>query len=134
MARRHEDASGLFTRRALVLSGAGITAFGALAARLYKLQILESDRYRGLSDKNQFNYQLLPPSRGRILDRDGVPLAKNADNFRLLLEPEQVPDLDDLLARLSKIIPLRDDMRERIRKSLKKRSRSSAVVLAENLD
>ncbi len=134
MARRNEDASGLFTRRALVLSGAGVAAFGALTARLYKLQILESDRYRGLSDKNQFNYQLLPPSRGQILDRDGVPLAKNADNFRLLLEPEQVPDLDDLLARLSKIIPLREDMHERIRKSLKRRSKSSAVVLAENLD
>ncbi|PHS27341.1 MAG: penicillin-binding protein 2 [Robiginitomaculum sp.] len=134
MAGRGEDARGLFTRRALVLSGAGVAAFGALTARLYKLQILESDRYRGLSDENQFNYQLLPPSRGQILDRDGVPLAKNADNFRLLLEPEQVPDLDDLLARLSKIIPLRNDMHERIRKSLKRRSKSTAVVLAENLD
>ncbi len=134
MARRDDDANSVFTRRALVLSGAGLLGFGALTARLYKLQILESDRYRGLSDENQFNYQLLAPSRGRILDRDGVPLAQNADNFRLLLEPEQVPDLDDLLERLAKITPLPDDTRARIKKAVKRRSKSSTVVLVENLD
>ncbi len=134
MARRDEDASNLFTRRALILGGAGLASFGALTARLYKLQILESDRYRGLSDENQFNFHLLAPSRGRILDRYGNPLAENADNFRLLLDPDQVLDLDSLLSRLAKIIPLADDTGERIRKSIKQRAAYSTVVLAENLE
>ncbi len=134
MARRDEDSGALFTRRALVLSLAGLAGFGALSARLYKLQILESDRYRGLSDENQFNYQLLVPSRGRILDRNGVPLAENADNFRLLLEPEQVHDLDALLVQLSKIVTLTDAGRARIKKAARRRSKSTAVVLVENLD
>jgi penicillin-binding protein 2 len=134
MARRDDDSSGVFTRRALILSAAGLTGFGALTARLYKLQILESDRYRGLSDDNQFNFQLLAPSRGRVLDRHGAPLATNADNFRLLLEPEQVPDLDALLHRLSRIIDLKDDTRARIRKAIRRGGKSSTVVLAENLD
>ncbi len=136
MARRRQDenAGELFTRRALVLGGAGLGAFGVLAARLYKLQILEAERYRGLSDDNQFNFQLLPPSRGRILDRNGTPLAENIDNFRLLLDPDQVDDLQGLLDRLGAIIPLSDDARQTIIKAVDRRSAFSTVVLAENLD
>ncbi|PHS24141.1 MAG: penicillin-binding protein 2 [Robiginitomaculum sp.] len=134
MARRDDDSSSIFTRRALILSAAGLVGFGALTARLYKLQILQADRYRGLSDDNQFNFQLLAPSRGRILDRHGAPLATNADNFRLLLAPEQVPDIDELLVRLGKIVDLSDDTRARIDKAIKRGGKSSTVVLAENLD
>jgi penicillin-binding protein 2 len=134
MARRDDDSGALFTRRSLVLGVAGLGAFGALAARLYKLQILESDRYRGLSDENQFNYQLLVPSRGRILDRNGEALANNADNFQLLLEPEQVPDLDVLLERLSALITLPNDTRARIAKKIKRGGKFSNLVLVDNLD
>jgi penicillin-binding protein 2 len=134
MARRDDDSGALFTRRSLVLGVAGLGAFGALAARLYKLQILESDRYRGLSDENQFNYQLLVPSRGRILDRNGEALANNADNFQLLLEPEQVPDLDVLLERLSAVITLPSDTRARIAKKIKRGGKFSNLVLVDSLD
>ncbi len=134
MARHDEDASSLFTRRALILGGAGLAGFGALTARLYKLQILESARYRGLSDDNQFNFHLLAPSRGRILDRKGQPLADNADNFRLLLDPEQMQDLDALLTRLGRIIPLNDGAHERIKKAIQQRAAHATVVLAQNLE
>ena len=83
-----------FTRRSLLLSAGGVVVFGALAARLYTLQILQAERYRLMSDDNQFNFLLVPPSRGRILDRFGEPLAENRDSYRVLIVPEQAGDLD----------------------------------------
>ncbi len=134
MARRNDDNGQLFTRRALVLGGAGLAGFGALTARLYQLQIVEAERYRGLSEQNQFNYRLLPPSRGRLLDRNGLPLAQNTDNYRLLLDPDQAPDLELLLRRLAAIIPLPPGSADRIRKAIARRRDYASVVLAENLD
>ena len=44
-----------FTRRALIMSGLGGVALTGLAGRLYALQVLENERYRLLSEDNQFN-------------------------------------------------------------------------------
>ncbi len=132
--RLHDDEdAGIFTRRALILGGLGALSFSALAARLYKLQILQSDRYRGLSEDNQFNFRLLVPSRGKILDRYGKVLADNRDNYRLLLNPDQVGDLDALLDTLAGIIPLSQDRRDKIKKAIAKRRPFSSVTLAEQL-
>ena len=38
-----------------------------------------------LSEHNQFQFVLSPPPRGLILDRNGVVLASNRPDFRLLL-------------------------------------------------
>ena len=59
---------------------------------MYQLQVLESDRYKMLADENRINMRLLPPPRGRILDRFGHPLAANRENYRALIVAEQTPD------------------------------------------
>ena len=87
-AQRHK----ILTRRAALLAGGQATLLAALAGRMYQLQILESDRYTVLADENRINLQLLAPQRGRILDRFGVPLADNHQNYRLVIVPEQAGD------------------------------------------
>ena len=50
-----QDSQRIFTRRALMLATGKLGLVGALAARLYYLQIVDADRYALLSRDNQFN-------------------------------------------------------------------------------
>ena len=101
-----QEAQRLVTRRTLMLGGGQLVLFGALASRLYYLQVVEADKYRLLSRDNQFNLELLPPIRGRILDRNGLALADNQDKFRVELVSEQTGDVMSVLAKLRSIINL----------------------------
>ena len=123
-----------FTRRALLMAGAGGLAFLGLSARLYSLQVLEAERYRLLSEDNQFNYRLLPPSRGRILDRFGVPVADNRDSYRVLVVPEQAGDVEAALDRLARFMPLTERERERVLRAAARQPRFRAITVADDLD
>ncbi len=57
-----------------------IAGFLILAFRLFYLQIVKGDYYRGLAENNSVSEVAIPAPRGKILDRNGKLLAKN--NFR----------------------------------------------------
>ena len=59
-----------------------------LANRLYKLQVVNGDRYIKMAKKNLISKRLLSPPRGRILDRFGAILANNKINWRAMLITE----------------------------------------------
>ena len=84
MRKTEASRSRLFTRRALILGGVQAAMFGALAGRLYQLQVVDSDRYAMLAEENRVNLQLIAPERGRIFDRFGQPLALNQRNYRVV--------------------------------------------------
>jgi len=129
-----DEHSSRFTKRALIFGAFGLLGFTGLSARLYKLQVLDSDKYRGLAEENQFNYRLLVPSRGKIVDRQGRVFAANSDNFRLLLMPYQVRDLDALLSRLSGFFELSNRRQAQIRKDFASRDSFSPIRVVENMD
>src|ERR1700730_15650780 len=91
----------LLRRRAALLGTGQVILLGALAGRMYELQILESDRYSMLADENRINLRLLPPPRGRILDRFGVPLADNHQNYRPVIVKQQAGDIATTLDALA---------------------------------
>ena len=130
--RQEQDTK--FTRRALLMTGGGALAFTGLSARLYSLQVLEGERYRLLSEDNQFNFRLVPPSRGRILDRFGALLADNRDSFRVLIVPEQAGDIAAALDRLACFLPLSDYERQRVLRAASRGQRFNAITVAEDLD
>ena len=106
------------TRRALVLGSLQLGAFGALAGRLYYLQVTERDRYAMLAEENRINLRLLAPSRGQIIDRFGVPLAVNEQNFGVVMVAEQTDDVAATLARLAEFVPMtEDDIRRIVREA-----------------
>ena len=74
---RDNDRHKLFNRRTAILAGGKVLLLSALASRLYFLQVVEAERYRTLADENRINLRLLPPLRGRIIDRFGVAVADN---------------------------------------------------------
>jgi penicillin-binding protein 2 len=133
MDRKDADRQKAFTRRALVLGGAKLGLLGVLVGRMYYLQVLESDQYQMLAEENRINLRLLAPPRGRILDRFGVELAKNRQNYRVVLVPEQAEDLDATLAKLQPAVKLDEDALKKLQREIARQRKFHPVTVAENL-
>lgn len=122
-----------FTRRALLLGGAKAALLSALGARLYYLQVIDAERYRLLAEDNRISMRLSAPRRGRIVDRNGVPLAVNRQNYQVHLVAEQARNVDETLTALARIIPLDSEDRARIKRELSGRRSFVPVRVKENL-
>lgn len=114
MEYRDHDRMRMFSRRTALVASAKVLLFGALAGRLYYLQVVKAERYAMLADENRINLRLLAPSRGRIVDRFGIPLAINQENYRVMITSEDTPNVEDTLDRLAQIIRLTQKERARI--------------------
>ena len=123
----------IFNRRSLVLGGLQAALFGGLAARMYYLQVLEADRYHMLAEENRINLRLVPPLRGRILDRFGTLLATNRKNYRAVIVREQTPDVAQTLEALRGILHLSEEDVERILRETRRKRAFVPVILRENL-
>ncbi len=130
---RDNERHKLFNRRTAMLAGGKALLLSVLAGRLYYLQVVESERYRTLADENRINLRLLPPLRGRIVDRFGDPIADNQQNYRVLLIPEDTRNLDVTLNALGQIIPIGDGERRRILRDIRRNRSFVPVTVRENL-
>ncbi|HEV2365894.1 MAG TPA: penicillin-binding protein 2 [Caulobacteraceae bacterium] len=127
------ERQGVFHRRAFLLGGGTGLGLLALAGRLAQLQLLQSGRYRLLSEKNEFEFRLTAPPRGLILDRDGVVLASNRPDFRLLASRDEHTDIEDLIARLGDLVPLDDVRKRRLAADLAAAPRRAPVTVTEDM-
>lgn len=134
MKRDKQETQAQFNRRAVLIAGLGGAVFAGLGARLYSLQVHQQERYRVLAEDNQFNFRLQPPSRGRILDRFGEPVADNRDSYRIVIVPEQAGDPEAALERLSRLMDLSEARREDILREIARLPRFQPVEVAEDLD
>ena len=116
-----------------VLSALKLGVFVSIVSRLFYLQISENIKYRSLSDKNRFREWKLIPQRGIIEDFFGNKIADNTQSFQLHMIPEDVPNLETLFFRLSKIIDFNNNKKRKIIKRLKKRKRWEPIVISDNL-
>ncbi len=85
---REQKSTGNGTRlRALVLGCAVLLAFGAVIARAAKVQLFDVSRLSRLA-RDQTRRELeWAPRRGRILDRNGMPLAVTEDVASVFADP-----------------------------------------------
>ncbi|CCG42986.1 penicillin-binding protein 2 [Magnetospirillum molischianum] len=127
------DRAKLFSRRAMMLAGGKATLIVGLAARMYYLQVMEADKYAMQAEDNRITTRLLAPPRGLILDRNGIAMAINQQNYRVMVVAEQTPSLDYTLDALGKIIPIGESERARIHKEARRRRRFVPVSVRENL-
>ncbi|MEM6414166.1 MAG: penicillin-binding protein 2 [Pseudomonadota bacterium] len=123
----------IFTRRATVFSGAFTLLIGGIGARLYQLQIHQHEKFLALAKENQFNRRVLTPLRGEIVDRFGVSLASNRQNFRLLLAPRSTPDVEVALEKIAEHIDLSPQRCERIMREIRRTGGVNPVQVADNL-
>ncbi len=122
-----------FTRRALVVGGVQTFSFGAIAWRLYGLQVRQYPRYSRLARDNATIERLVPPARGPITDYKGVLLAGNSQRWRAMLLLSDWSDAPAALARFEKLIPLSADERARLTKILNGPRRYMPVPLKDQL-
>lgn len=123
-----------FTRRAFFIASCQGVLLGVLGGRLAWLQIVEGKKYKTLSDKNRINTKLTVPSRGEIVDRYGVPLAINQENYNLLAIPEKVDDLREALNKLKHIVDLSTADIEQIIEKAKKSVSFIPIEIKDGLD
>ena len=124
---------GVFHRRTFVLGGIGGLGVLALSGRLLQLQVVDAQKYTGLSTSNQFNFRLRSPPRGRILDRNGVQLASNRPDFRLLMRRDEVQDPEATLKQLATLIPITEQKQKSLLHDLQIAPRSTPVAVAQDL-
>jgi penicillin-binding protein 2 len=99
----HHGEQRLFEGRAIAAAVIMVIALGSVIARLVWLQVIQYDYFADLSQGNRIKIEPVPPNRGLILDRNGLPLATNAPSYQLELTREQVTDIDATLVGLSQL-------------------------------
>lgn len=97
----HHSERRLFVSRTILSSIVGLLLLGVVIARLVQLQIVEYEHFAEQALGNRIRIQAIAPTRGLIFDRKGRVLAENVPTYQLEMIPEQVPDVDDTLARLA---------------------------------
>jgi penicillin-binding protein 2 len=86
-----------------------------------------------LAEDNRISLRLLVPPRGLILDRNGVPLALNEQNFRAVLVAERAGDVEHILEQLGQLLPMADGDRKRILRDLQRQRSFAPLTVRENL-
>jgi penicillin-binding protein 2 len=131
--RREALRQRLFTRRAAVLAGGQALLLAAISGRMYQLQITESERYAVLADENRISLRLLAPLRARILDRFGIALAENRQNYHLVVVPEQAGDIIATLDALGTLIEVGETDHRRVLREIRRKHSFVPVVVRANL-
>jgi len=132
-SRTFQSKSKIITRRMFILSSLKIAIFVAIITRLFYLQISENIKWRTLSDKNRLREWKTVPQRGIIEDYFGTKIAKNTQVFQLHMIPEDVPNLEELFFKLSKIIDFDKRAKTNLIKRLKKRKPWETIIISDNL-
>ena len=127
------ERQGSFLRRTFVVGGLTALGIGALTARLGQLQVVQAQEYATLATNNQFNFRLVPPPRGRILDRNGVVIAGNRPSFRVLVVRDETKDLDQTLDLLGRLLPDTLERRRAIIRDVNAAQRFSPVPVKSDL-
>jgi len=131
--RREAQRQRQLTRRAAILGGGQAALLAVLAGRMYQLQIVESDRYVVLADENRVSLRLLAPLRGRIVDRFGIALADNRQDYHLVIVAEQAGDVVATLDALGNLIEVSDNDRRRVLRDIRRKHPFVPVVIRADL-
>jgi len=123
----------IISRRALVVGGFQLGVIGALGWRLQSMQVEQADQFRLLAEENRINIRLLPPSRGLIFDRNGIAIADNEQNYRVVMVREDAGDVGEVLAKLTEIVDIDPDDLSRAMEEMRRRSPFVPVTIADRL-
>ena len=105
----HSKDAGIVHRRLLVAAVLVLALVGALVARMYYLQVTQYEHHSTLSENNRVHVQPIPPTRGRIYDRNGEVLAENRPSYSLTITRDRVKDLPATFDLLKSLLALSDE-------------------------
>lgn len=131
-ARDTEDSARKITRRGLFLGGSMAAVVAVLGARMRHMQVDQADEFRLLAEDNRISIRLIPPARGQIYDRNGKMIAGNEQNYRVVISRDDAGNVEDVLNRLSGILPISAEEFERALKEARRRS-PLPIIVADRL-
>ena len=86
-----------------------------LAWAFVDIQVVSHAAYLEDAQRQQKKRIEIPPSRGTIEDRNGVPLAVNREQYAIYIVPRHIVDVDRFVERFTEIVPFDEGaLRERI--------------------
>ena len=130
---KYPNLDKLLLRRTFLLGvGKGILLTGVLGRLIY-LQIVKSNQYKLLANKNRISLRLLNPIRGTISDRNGKLIAINQNTFRVLCVVDNKIELKKVLFNLSKFIFLNNIETQKIVNDFEKKNKNMPYLIKENL-
>ena len=86
---KYPNIDKLLSRRTFLLSLGKGALFSSIFFRLVYLQLFKSDQYKVLAEKNRISLRLIPPLRGKILDRNNNIIALNKNSYNVLIEDSE---------------------------------------------
>lgn len=104
-----------------------------LLVTLTHLQILSFGYYNTKSNNNRIEIIPIPPNRGIIYDRNGVPLAINNTIYQLNIIPDKISNLNQQLDELKTLVNLTDEEIENFQKERRGYKAHRPVPLKDNL-
>ena len=123
----------IISRRGLIVGGMQLSFAAMLAARMRYMQVEQADQFRLLAEENRINVRLIPPARGEIFDRHGLPIAQNEPSYRLTIVREDAGDVDTVIARLSALVELDDEDLNRALTEMKRSPPFLPVTVADRV-
>jgi penicillin-binding protein 2 len=132
-ARETDESVRRIGRRALVIGGIQAAVVAVLALRMRHMQVEQAESFRLLAEENRVSIRLIPPVRGLILDRGGVLVAGNEPNYRIVITREDAGDVEAVLQRLARLIPLGPEDIARTLAETKRRSPFVPITVADRL-
>lgn len=110
-----------------------VVAFFALIIHLFKLQVLQFDRYSAFSKNNRISLLPITPNRGLIYDRNGVILAENKAIHELEINLQLIKNLKTTINELDKVIPISESDKQKFYDLLKRGYRRTGIPIKTNL-
>ena len=120
--------------RLIVAVLAIIVVLGVLVFRYYSLQIVQHDDFMTQSDRNRIRVEVIPPTRGQILDRKERPLAANKPTFLIGVVKERSEDPAALVDSLTERLSLTDRELRAFQERSERRRPFEAVPIKLGLD
>lgn len=104
-----------------------------LFTRMVQLQWVQYNQHFVQSEDNRIHVSPIIPTRGMMIDRNGLGLAVNEVSYKITLIPELVEDMSHTLLSVQKLMNWSDKRIERLKKRIKKSRSDRAVLLMDQL-
>ena len=122
-----------FRLRLAIASGFVLFMFCVLFVRFFYLQVIQHEHYNTLAEANRISIVPIVPSRGIIVDRNGVLLAHNYSAYTLEITPGRVDNIDALIDELATVIEITPKDRRRFKKLLEESKSFESLPIRNRL-
>jgi penicillin-binding protein 2 len=118
----------ILARRMFVFGAFKTAIFATFAIKIAKLQILNGNSYKKLSEDNRRRKIVLVPKRGLITDKNGIVIANNQKYYRLVFTPSNYEKDLRQIQRLTDVLSADEVTKKQMLKRYKVSKGSSFVI------